>query len=61
MFKPQIFYFEMWYLREYDAYFFSQNVEEKMSFLSKNTVLKSTLVKESYMQQSAFDDFYDFQ
>ncbi len=49
MLKPQIFYFEMWYLRDYDAISF-HFVEGRMGFLSKKTALKSTFVKESYMQ-----------
>ncbi len=40
---------------------FSQNVEERMGFLFKKTALKSTFVEESYVRQSKFDDFYDFQ
>ncbi len=48
---------------EYEAisfHFFTECFEKRMSFLSKKTALKSTFVKESYMQQSAFDDFSIF-
>ncbi len=36
-------------------------LRKEWAFYPEKTALKFTLVKDDYMQQSAFDEFYDFQ